>query len=123
MGGRLEGVRENKKIPPGGAPNGVGWVADRHLCANVGPSAATEESYMSYLPKYLSILALSSATVLGVTVGCSHTKEDSEAASADLTESKLVISQIYGGGGNRNAKYKNDFIELFNRSNEDFSLA
>lgn len=29
----------------------------------------------------------------------------------------VVISQIYGGGGNTGATYKNDFIELFNRSN------
>src|SRR5207248_3664064 len=28
----------------------------------------------------------------------------------------VVISQIYGGGGNAGATYKNDFIELFNRS-------
>jgi len=27
----------------------------------------------------------------------------------------LVISQVYGGGGNSGATYKNDFIELFNR--------
>jgi len=29
--------------------------------------------------------------------------------------SDVVISQVYGGGGNANAVYKNDFIELFNR--------
>src|SRR5213079_1331396 len=28
----------------------------------------------------------------------------------------VVISQVYGGGGNSGATYKNDFIELFNRS-------
>jgi len=27
----------------------------------------------------------------------------------------VVISQIYGGGGNQNATFKNDFVELFNR--------
>lgn len=29
--------------------------------------------------------------------------------------SNLVISQVYGGGGNSGATYKNDFIEIFNR--------
>ena len=29
--------------------------------------------------------------------------------------SDVVISQVYGGGGNSGALYKNDFIELFNR--------
>ena len=27
----------------------------------------------------------------------------------------IVISQVYGGGGNSGAFYRNDFIELFNR--------
>ena len=33
-----------------------------------------------------------------------------QAVSADI-----VISQVYGGGGNSGATYKNDFIELYNR--------
>ena len=28
--------------------------------------------------------------------------------------SSIVISQVYGGGGNSGATYKNDFIELYN---------
>ena len=35
---------------------------------------------------------------------------------------KLVISQIYGGGGNSSATYTNDFIEIFNRGNTGISL-
>src|SRR6266850_126259 len=27
----------------------------------------------------------------------------------------IVISQVYGGGGNSGAVFKNDFIEIFNR--------
>ncbi|MEQ1528099.1 MAG: ExeM/NucH family extracellular endonuclease, partial [Methylococcales bacterium] len=34
----------------------------------------------------------------------------------------IVISQVYGGGGNTGATYKNDFIELFNRGNSPVSL-
>src|SRR5450830_1701085 len=33
-----------------------------------------------------------------------------------LAASPVVISQVYGGGGNSGATIKNDFIELFNRS-------
>lgn len=29
--------------------------------------------------------------------------------------SNVVISQVYGGGGNSGATFKNDFIEIFNR--------
>src|SRR6187399_526074 len=36
-------------------------------------------------------------------------------APAHATSSNLVISQVYGGGGNAGAFYKNDFIEIFNR--------
>ncbi len=35
----------------------------------------------------------------------------------------VVISQVYGGGGNSGATYKNDFIELFNRSANTINLA
>ncbi len=35
----------------------------------------------------------------------------------------IVISQVYGGGGNSGATYKNDFIELFNRGTVAVSIA
>ncbi|HSB88056.1 MAG TPA: lamin tail domain-containing protein, partial [Ilumatobacteraceae bacterium] len=35
----------------------------------------------------------------------------------------IVISQVYGGGGNTGAPYRNDFIELFNRGTTTVSLA
>jgi kumamolisin len=35
----------------------------------------------------------------------------------------VVISQIYGGGGNSGATYKNDFIELYNRSTNAVDLS
>ena len=35
----------------------------------------------------------------------------------------IVISQVYGGGGNSGAVYTNDFIELFNRGTSAVSLA
>jgi hypothetical protein len=35
--------------------------------------------------------------------------------TAPLASSPIVISQIYGGGGNSGALYKNDFVQLYNR--------
>src|SRR5262245_4880264 len=35
----------------------------------------------------------------------------------------LVISQVYGGGGNAGALYTHDFIELFNRGTTAVSLS
>jgi uncharacterized protein (TIGR03437 family) len=40
----------------------------------------------------------------------------------DNDGTKLAITQIYGGGGNASATYKNDFIEIFNRGNTAVSL-
>jgi len=39
------------------------------------------------------------------------------------TETSVVISQVYGGGGNSGATYKNDFIELFNPTAAPVSVA
>ena len=44
-------------------------------------------------------------------------------APARATPSDLVISQVFGGGGNAGAPYKNDFIELHNRGATTISLA
>jgi uncharacterized protein len=37
------------------------------------------------------------------------------AAPASAASSDVVISQVYGGGGNANASHTHDFVELFNR--------
>ena len=41
---------------------------------------------------------------------------------AQSATSGIVISQIYGGGGNSGATLRNDFIELFNRGNTPVSI-
>src|SRR4051812_17404158 len=43
-------------------------------------------------------------------------------AAAPSAYSQVVISQIYGGGGNSGATYKYDFIEIFNRGAASVSL-
>jgi uncharacterized protein len=35
----------------------------------------------------------------------------------------LVVSQVYGGGGNSGATYANDFVELFNRGSSSVDLS
>jgi 5'-nucleotidase len=36
---------------------------------------------------------------------------------------EVVINEVYGGGGNSGAMYKQDFVELYNKSSVDVSLA
>lgn len=43
--------------------------------------------------------------------------------TANAASSSIVISQVYGAGGNSGATYTNDFVELFNRGNAPASLA
>jgi endonuclease G len=43
--------------------------------------------------------------------------------SVTAVSSNLVISQVYGGGGNSGAQLRNDFIEIFNRGAAPVSLA
>ena len=38
-------------------------------------------------------------------------------------EGSIVISQVYGGGGNSGATYRNDFIELFNRGTNPVNVS
>ncbi|MBD7923597.1 lamin tail domain-containing protein [Xanthomonas bonasiae] len=44
-------------------------------------------------------------------------------ACAGTGQAQVVISQVYGGGGNSGATYKSDFIELHNNGNQAVSLA
>src|SRR5580698_8513280 len=41
---------------------------------------------------------------------------------AHASASGVVISQVYGGGGNAGSTFKNDFIELFNAGTSPVSL-
>lgn len=58
---------------------------------------------------------------LRVTDSCSKPSPQQAISTTSVTvnpvanPAAVVISQVYGGGGNSGATYKNDFIELFNR--------
>ena len=45
------------------------------------------------------------------------------ATPAQAVSSGLVISRVYGGGGNSGTYYKNDYIELVNRGTSAVSVA
>ncbi|GAA4420104.1 hypothetical protein GCM10023187_55050 [Nibrella viscosa] len=59
-----------------------------------------------------------SGTITNLSGTASANVAVSGSVSASVTPTSagtIVISQVYGGGGNAGATYKNDFIELFNR--------
>lgn len=43
--------------------------------------------------------------------------------SLSTANAQVVINEVYGGGGNSGATYKNDFIELYNNGSTPVSLA
>ncbi|GAP13339.1 predicted extracellular nuclease [Longilinea arvoryzae] len=43
--------------------------------------------------------------------------------AAQAAPANIVISQVYGGGGNSGGIYTNDFVELYNRGSSSVSLA
>jgi DNA/RNA endonuclease G (NUC1)/uncharacterized protein YjdB len=73
-------------------------------------------------PLFLALALLSCAPerAVGPTLTPGGLRADVSAATSTST---VVISQVYGGGGNSGAPLRYDFIELFNRSTEPLSLA
>jgi len=62
------------------------------------------------------------AAVLGLTVGALVTGGLVLAPTASAASTSVVINEVYGGGGNANAPYRNDFIELKNVSGAPLSV-
>ena len=72
------------------------------------------------------LLTLGAVGVAGLAVhGCGQGMgpDATSRLSSELGSSGVVVSQVYGGGGNSGATYENDFIELFNRSASSVSVA
>ena len=44
------------------------------------------------------------------------------APAARSASSDMVVGQVFAGGGNTNAPYRNDFVELFNRGTTAVNL-
>jgi hypothetical protein len=58
------------------------------------------------------------AAVFAMVAALLFVPRPSEALSANI-----VVSQVYGGGGNSGSTYRQDFVELFNRGSSSASLA
>ena len=72
-------------------------------------------------PLFLAVAILSCAPerAVGPTLTPGGLRADHHIATSTST---VVISQVYGGGGNSGAPLRYDFIELFNRSSESLPL-
>lgn len=68
-------------------------------------------------PRLRALAATSIFAVVGASLSFAPT-----AASAAPDGSNLVISEVYGGGGNSGATFTHDFIELYNPTDEAISV-
>lgn len=71
---------------------------------------------MNAKPRCINVLIVITLVLSALLTGPSVKKV--EAASPSV-----VISQVYGGGGGSSSKYKNDFIELFNKTNNAIDIS
>lgn len=69
------------------------------------------------------LLRRAAATALVPLLGAATLVATAAPAQAVDTTSPVVVSEVYGGGGNTGATYTNDFIELFNSGTTPVDLS
>jgi uncharacterized protein len=80
---------------------------------------------VSRVPNRASVLFLAVVMALAMlpTVSAPLAASADDHVAAEDSGAAVVISQVYGGGGNSGAPYTHDYVELFNRSGAAVSLA
>ncbi len=68
------------------------------------------------------LLAASLMALMATTVAAKSSSGDGSATPQAILP-QVVISQVYGGGGNSSATYRNDFVELHNNGSTSVSLS
>jgi hypothetical protein len=69
-------------------------------------------------------VALALGSIAGLaSAGCSGENAESSERIQQSLSTALVISQIFAGGGNTNAPFRHDFVELWNRGNAPVRIA
>ena len=96
-----------QSIPPGSA------TATFTVAVNGDLKFETDEQFV------VALSNATGATIADATGLATITNDD----AAPPVTSDVVISQVYGGGGNSGATFTHDFIELFNRGTSTISLA
>nr|MBA3671226.1 lamin tail domain-containing protein [Gemmatimonadaceae bacterium] len=77
----------------------------------------------TFVALMLGIVGACSEAITGPKVAAPDPIEATPLTLSSLSASGVVISQVYGGGGNTGSVYKNDFIELYNAGSSSVSLA
>ena len=103
-----------------------GSVAQSFVDDGTGGDVTANDNVFSYVA---AIPALTTPGVKSLPVTITDGQARTASATIGLTvapppspSTSLVISQVYGGGGNSGSTYKNDFIEIFNLGSATVNL-
>ncbi|MGI8828942.1 MAG: ExeM/NucH family extracellular endonuclease [Candidatus Limnocylindria bacterium] len=118
-------------VTPGTNPDSEGMAVSADLTA-IGGSA--DQAFTGADTTFSFEATVSAGTSPGdvsLPVAITDSQDRTGATTIDLTIASddgpvggaVVISQVYGGGGNANATFTHDFIELYNRTDAPISLA
>jgi len=99
----------------GAAPLGYQWQFNG---TNIGGATASSYSISGVLTNDAGSYTVVVSNYAGAITSAPAVLTVNEGVAASI-----VISQIYGGGGNSGATYRNDFVELFNPGNLPVSLS
>lgn len=116
-------------VTPGVKPASTGITVTADLAAIVGsvqPFAGSGNTFT--LDATVATGTTLGAKTIPVTISDAQGRSSSTSINLTIVQppppaDHVVISQIYGGGGNSGATYTNDFVELFNPTNIPFDLA
>ena len=111
-------------VQPGSDPTSTGITVTADL-SSIGGSAA--QAFSGIGNTFTFLATVNGATTPGlktlpVSINDAQGRSASSSILLTVQQPHVVISQVYGGGGNTNAIYTNDFVELYNPSGQTFDL-
>jgi len=111
-------------VSPGSDPTSTGITVTADL-SSIGGSAAQSFSGSGNTFTFVATVAVGTAPgqkSLPVTINDAQGRTASATIALLVQAPHVVISQLYGGGGNTSATFTNDFVELYNPSGVTFDL-
>jgi DNA/RNA endonuclease G (NUC1) len=123
-------------VTPGSGPTSTGIAVSSDL-SSIGGSGSQQffdngsngdvtpgDNIFSFIAT-VGATTTSGAKSLPFTISDAETRSGSGSIALTITvpAGAVVITQVYGGGGNSGATLKNDFIEIFNRSSATIDLS
>lgn len=104
----------------------IGGSASQMLFDDGSNGDATPNDNVFSFQTLVPVMTTPGAKIFSVTVADSQSRSSMTSINLTVqspaTPGNVVISQVYGGGGNSGAPFTHDFIELFNRTNAPVNI-